>query len=116
MPAPSEDALLVQRMRQGDTEVGSCFVRDYYAGIYRYLLYLTGHPQAAEDLTQETFLQAWRSLATFDESASLRPWLHRIAHREFLQALRRQRRAPAEWAIASLEEIAEAVICCVAWY
>ena len=64
---------------------------DHYPAIYRYLLYLTGRPEAAEDLTQETFLQAWRRLDTFDEGAPLRPWLHRIAHREFLQALRRQR-------------------------
>src|SRR5438128_333873 len=63
----------------------------------RYLLYLTGRPEAAEDLTQETFLQAWRSLDTFAEGAPLRPWLHRIAHREFLQALRARRpEAPLE--------------------
>jgi RNA polymerase sigma factor (sigma-70 family) len=55
-------------------------------------LYLTGSPEAAEDLTQETFLQAWRGLGTFDGRATLRTWLHRIAHREFLQALRRQPR------------------------
>jgi hypothetical protein len=56
-PAPSEDALLVRQMRRGDTDAGRRFVHDYYAGIYRYLLYLTGCPHAAEDLTQETFLR-----------------------------------------------------------
>jgi len=65
--------------------------REYYPGIYRHLLYLTGRRETAEDLTQETFLQAWRCLDTFDPTAFLRPWLHRIAHREFLQALRARR-------------------------
>src|SRR5438128_6324306 len=67
----------------------------------RYLLYLTGRPEAAEDLTQETFLQAWRRLDTFDDGAPLRPWLHRIAHREFLQSLRKQRPH------SSLEDVVE---------
>jgi RNA polymerase sigma-70 factor, ECF subfamily len=55
----------------------------------------------AEDLTQETFLQAWRHLHTFAGRASLKTWLHRIAHREFLRGLGRQR--PQVW----LEAIAE---------
>src|SRR6266550_1951236 len=98
---PSEDGRLVRQLRQGDREAGYRLVQEYYPGVYRYLLYLTGRPETAEDLTQETFLQAWRNLGTFDETASLRPWLHRIAHREFLQALRARRTETA------LEETAE---------
>src|SRR5688572_25827608 len=84
------DARLLEQLRQGDPEAGHRFVRDHYPGIYRYLLYLTGRRETAEDLTQETFLQAWRRLETFDGRGPLRPWLHRIAHREFLQSLRSQ--------------------------
>jgi RNA polymerase sigma-70 factor (ECF subfamily) len=97
----SGDALLVQQIRQGDSEAGYRFVRDNYWSIYQYLLYLTGSPDVAEDLTQETFLQAWRRVDTFDHRRPLRPWLHRIAHREFLQALRCQR------PVVSLEEAGE---------
>src|SRR5438034_2873312 len=84
------DARLLRQLRQGDAEAGHQFVREYYPGVYRYLLYLTGRPEAAEDLAQETFLQVWRRLETFEGRAPLRLWLHRIAHREFLQALRSQ--------------------------
>src|SRR5260370_540879 len=90
-------------MRCGDPAAGSRFVREHYPGIYRYLLYLTRRPEVAEDLTQETFLQAWRSRGTFDESASLRPWPQRIAHREFLQLLRWHRRQPEDQRTTSLE-------------
>ena len=55
---PGPDAELVRQLRQGDADAGRRFVRDYYPGVYRYLLYLTGRREAAEDLTQETFVQA----------------------------------------------------------
>jgi RNA polymerase sigma-70 factor (ECF subfamily) len=97
----SPEARLVEQIRRGDAEAARRFVGEYYPGIYRYLLCLTGNPEAAEDLTQETFLQAWRSLDTFGGRAPLRTWLRRIAHREFLQALRGHRPA------ASLEAVAE---------
>jgi RNA polymerase sigma-70 factor (ECF subfamily) len=103
----STDAWLIRQIRSGDADAGHRWVREYYPAIYRYLLYLTNNPETAKDLTQETFLQAWRHLDSFDHRAPLRPWLYRIAHREFLQALRRQRRAPAEQQVAFLEEIGQ---------
>src|SRR5262249_4706033 len=111
--APSAGEPLLSRIRAGDLDAGHQFVREYYAGVYRYLLYLTGSPQAAEDLTQETFFQAWRRLETFDGRAALRTWLHRIAHREFLQARRSPHLIPdcppqlGEPAVVSLEAIGE---------
>jgi RNA polymerase sigma-70 factor, ECF subfamily len=104
----SAEGRLLERLRQGDAEAGRRFVREYYAGVYRYLLYLTGRPETADDLTQETFVQAWRSLDSLDERPHFRSWLHRIAHREFLQALRGQR------VCASLEEVPEAPAPCSA--
>src|SRR2546428_13386299 len=68
--APAADARLLQQLRQGDAEAGHQFVREYYPGVYRYLLYLTGRPEAAEDLAQETFLQVWRRLETFEGRAA----------------------------------------------
>src|ERR1051326_1113512 len=88
---PATEARFIEQLRQGDADAGYQFIRDYYPDLYRYLLYLTGRPEMAEDLTQETFLHAWRGLSTFEGRASLRVWLHRIAHREFLQLLRGQR-------------------------
>src|SRR5216684_6060374 len=88
---PLADELLLEQIRSGDPEAGHRFIQEHYPGVYRYLLYLTRSPEAAEDLTQETFLQAWRRLDTFEGRSALRTWLHRIAHREFLQALRSQR-------------------------
>jgi RNA polymerase sigma factor (sigma-70 family) len=98
---PDTEARLLEQIRSGDAETGHRFVCQHYPGIYHYLLYLTGQAELAADLTQETFLQAWRHLDAFQERASLRTWLHRIARREFLQALRSQR------AHVTLEETTE---------
>jgi RNA polymerase sigma-70 factor (ECF subfamily) len=92
MRPKSNDALLAEQIRCGDADAGRAFVRDQYPRIYRYLLGLTGCPEQAADLTQETFLRAFRSLDTFNATlASLATWMHRIAYREFLQALRGRR-------------------------
>src|SRR5260370_6618879 len=86
-----EEVLLLDQLRRGDAEAGRRFVSEYYPPIYHYLLYLAGRPDWAEDLAQETFLQAWRHLDRLVLRAPLRAWLHRIAHREFLPARRSQR-------------------------
>jgi RNA polymerase sigma factor (sigma-70 family) len=87
---PGEEARLLEQIRAGDAEAGQQFVRAHYGAIYRYLLYLAGQPEQAEDLTQETSLQGWRYLDTFQGRGSLRGWLLRIARSEFLHLLRRR--------------------------
>ena len=44
---PSAETRLVEQIRGGDAEAGRRFVRDYYPGVYRYLLFLTGRPEVA---------------------------------------------------------------------
>ena len=62
--------------------------RDLLLHCYRF----TGSVQEAEDLVQETLARAWRSRAGYRGDAGLRTWLHRIATRAGLDAIRRQRR------------------------
>jgi len=48
--------------------------------LYRTALRLTGRPQDAEDLVQETYLRAWRSLHTYRPGTNPKAWLFRILH------------------------------------
>src|SRR5947209_1367784 len=107
-PMSSADRQLLEQIHGGDPDAGQRLIRDYYPGVYRYLLVLTGSRDAAEDLTQETFLQVWRRLDTFEGRSTLRTWLHSIAHREFLQALRRRRLQISLEAAGELPELCTA--------
>ena len=66
--------------------------------VYHFLLRLTyGERQAAEDLTQETMLRAWRNIAGLDaDIAILRPWLLTVARRLAIDAGRAKRARPSE--------------------
>jgi RNA polymerase sigma-70 factor, ECF subfamily len=68
---------------------------DYHDRIYRYLLRLVRNPAEAEDLTQETFLRAYRRGDSLRDPEAVRGWLYRIATHVCLDHLRQRKRQPA---------------------
>src|SRR5258707_9516747 len=74
--------------------------RELQVHCYRML----GSLQDAEDALQATLLAAWQGLAAFEERASIRTWLYRIATNRCLNALRSANRRPAkEWDVPEVE-------------
>ncbi len=59
--------------------------------VYRYALRLTGRPDAAEDLTQETLLRGWKRRHALREERAARLWLLKITHNLWSDGLRRQK-------------------------
>lgn len=78
--------------------------RQYQRPIYNYLLRMTQNQTEAEDLTQETFVRAYRGLPTFRGEASLSTWLYRIATNVSLDHFRQPATRQAGTAL-SLEKI-----------
>jgi RNA polymerase sigma-70 factor (ECF subfamily) len=76
---PSAELQFIERLRAGEAAAFDHFVNERSADIYGLLYRLTQDPEEARDLTQETFLQAFRSIAHFRGDADLRTWLYRIA-------------------------------------
>lgn len=75
----TEEQLLIQRAQYGDKTAFRELVERYKKKIY-YLAYdLTGNHHDAEDLSQEVFIKAFRSLPRFRGEAKLSSWLYRIA-------------------------------------
>ncbi|WP_405796485.1 sigma-70 family RNA polymerase sigma factor [Streptomyces sp. NBC_01506] len=74
--------------REGDPDAVERFVGALHRDIWRYMAFLSSDPQAADDLTQDTFLRALGSLHRFEGRSSARTWLLSIARRSFVDSLR----------------------------
>jgi len=59
--------------------------------VYRYALRLSADPDAASDLTQETFLRAYRSWSSYETGTSVRSWLFAICRNVFLRGEERRK-------------------------
>jgi RNA polymerase sigma-70 factor (ECF subfamily) len=66
-------------------------VREHSARVYRLAYRLSGNAQDAEDLTQDTFIRVFRSLASY-QPGTFEGWLHRITTNLFLDMVRRRQR------------------------
>lgn len=90
-PSLSE-ALLVPLARSGNPLAFEQLVLRHQADAYRLALRMLGDVSAAEDVTQDAFFQAWRSLGSFRGGSSFETWLHRIVVNYCFAALRRRHR------------------------
>jgi RNA polymerase sigma-70 factor (TIGR02960 family) len=85
----------IERAKAGDERAFETLVDPYRRELQLHCYRMLGSLQDAEDLVQETLLAAWRGLGGFEERASLRAWLYRIATNRCLNALRERGRRPA---------------------
>ncbi len=75
----SDDAEFIEKLISGDAEAFDRLVTEYSAGIYSTLLRLTENAEEAADLTQETFLNAFKAVGKFRGESGIKTWLYRIA-------------------------------------
>ena len=68
--------------------------QQYAAYVYKYLLSMTGNKDIAEEITQETFYQAIRSINKFDGSCKLGTWLCSIAKNQLAVYRKKKIRQP----------------------
>lgn len=72
-------------------------IEPYRRQIKAYCYRMVGSLHEAEDLTQETFLKAWRAFDGFEARGSLKAWLYKIATRVCLDAIRQKKRLRRQW-------------------
>lgn len=68
------------------------FIRQFQKPIYYYIRRMVLSHEDADDLTQQVFIKAWRSIDTFRGESKLSTWLYRIAHNESISFLRSSKR------------------------
>jgi len=86
------DADLAQRFAEGDPDAIRVVYQQYGRMVYAVAYKVLGDVGLAEDATQQTFVQAWRSAATYDPSRPLGAWLATISRRAAIDVYRRERR------------------------
>jgi RNA polymerase sigma-70 factor, ECF subfamily len=87
-PVPPAD-LTLARAKRGDVRAFEALYREHVGRVYGLCLRMTRDAHLAEDCTQETFVNAWRALAGFEQRSSVSTWLHRIAVNTVLARTRR---------------------------
>lgn len=92
--ADLSDAQLVATAASGSQPAFQEIVRRYQRPVFNLIARIVRDPALAEDVAQEAFLKAFRSLASFDRTRRFSSWLFRIANNAALDALRRRRADP----------------------
>ncbi|MET8850528.1 sigma-70 family RNA polymerase sigma factor [Amycolatopsis sp. NPDC004625] len=87
----SDDAELLAKAAGGDETAFGVLVRQHTPRMYRVALRITGSAAEAEDVVQEAWLAAWRSLGGFRQESAVSTWLYRVVTNGALAALRRRR-------------------------
>jgi RNA polymerase sigma-70 factor (ECF subfamily) len=75
----SDEEALLAGLRAGDRHACACLLKRFAPHVYAVALRMTGDPDEAEDVLQETFINACKHVQEFEGRSALGTWLHRIA-------------------------------------
>lgn len=100
----NDERVLIKRVRKGDREAFDVLFSRYGERVRAFALRLCGNESMADDLTQDAFLAAFRSIAGYRGGAPFFSWLCGIVVRRHRDALRR---VPTEWGLEARVSPAE---------
>lgn len=100
-PTATTETSLVQSARGGDRHAFEELVRRHADRLYAVVLRFVADADEAEEVTQEAFLRAWRSIGRFEGRSQFFTWLYRIGINE---AKRRAERRPPAGVVSSIED------------
>ncbi len=91
---PDEQSL-VDRAKNYDREAFALLYEENFDRIFRYITLKIGNRMEAEDLTQQVFMKALKSIASFKwQNVPFSAWLYKIAHNQVVDYVRKQNRQP----------------------
>ena len=83
------DQEILERIQAGDMSACAMCIETYGAPLYRLALRLMQNETEAEDVVQETFMNAFKAIDSFEGRSGLGTWLYRIAYNNAMMRLRR---------------------------
>ncbi len=103
----AEETALIDCIVSGQPSQFEILVGNYQQRIYSTLFGMLGNRQDAEDVTQETFITAFRKLDKFESRSSFYTWLHRIAFNAAIDLQRRKKRTKNQFVSSEMIDTAE---------
>jgi len=91
------DKKLIQDFLRGDEQSFAVLVNRYLKMVYNFLYQITKDRNILDDLTQETFLKAWKNLKKFDTEKNFKTWLFTIAKNTALDYFKKKKTVPFAW-------------------
>ncbi len=88
------DEEVAVRVQQGDTESFGALVERYEDKLLRYGRRFLSRQEDIEDIVQDVFVNAYQNMQSFDTKQKFSPWVYRIAHNAFVNALKKKSRNP----------------------
>lgn len=89
---------LVRRAQAGDKEAFGQLYESHFDRIYRYVALKTGSRTEAEDMTQQVFVRAYKSVGSYQwRDVPFSAWLFRIAHNQIVDRIRRESKHQTVW-------------------
>src|SRR3989338_3988303 len=88
------DEELVQKVQGGDSELFGILMERYQAKIFRYGKKFLSSEENIEDVVQEVFIKTYQNIQSFDISQKFSPWIYRIAHNTYINALKKYSKGP----------------------
>ena len=86
------DSELITKLKEGNEEAFRQLVAEYQDKVFNTCLSFVKNAEDADDLTQEVFIEIYRSIHRFREDSRLSTWIYRISVNKFLEYLRRTKR------------------------
>lgn len=88
------DEMVASQVQAGDAESFGMLIDRFEKKLKRYGQRFLNTPEDIEDMVQEVFIKAYTNIQSFDTSLRFSPWIYRIAHNTFVNALKKQQRQP----------------------
>ncbi len=85
-----DESLYIMRILNGETHLYSIFIDNYSKAMYALIVQIVNSPEYAEELVQDSFLKAFKSLASYNGDCRFSTWLYRISYNIAISATRKR--------------------------
>lgn len=88
------DEVLAKLVQEGDTDKFGILMKRYSQKLFRYGKKFLANDDNIEDVVQDVFIKTYQNINSFDASQRFSPWIYRIAHNTYINAIKKQNSGP----------------------